>query len=98
VAAKPGSTPSSPKAFSGEQYWLQAGAFAEEREADNLKAKIALSGLEATVRSVNTADKGTLYRVRLGPYQSLDAANRIKTSLSQNGVGAAIIRTTEEPR
>jgi len=98
VAAKPGSNPSTPKAFSGEQYWLQAGAFSEEREADNLKAKIALSGLEATVRSVNTADKGTLYRVRLGPYQSLDVANRIKSSLSQNGVGAAIIRTTEEPR
>ena len=50
------------------------------------------------MRSVNTADKGTLYRVRLGPYQSLDVANRIKSSLSQNGVGAAIIRTTEEPR
>jgi cell division protein FtsN len=57
-----------------------------------------LSGLEATVRSVSTPDKGTLYRVRLGPYQSLDAANRIKASLSQNGVGAAIIRTTDEPK
>jgi cell division protein FtsN len=67
-------------------------------ERPTTRAKIALSGLEATVRSVNTADKGTLYRVRLGPYQSLDVANRIKSSLSQNGVGAAIIRTTEEPR
>ena len=79
-------------------YWLQAGAFAEEREADNLKAKIALTGLEASVRPVAIADKGTLYRVRLGPYQSLDDANRIKTTLSQNGVAAAIIRTTEEPK
>jgi Sporulation related domain. len=34
--------------------------------------------------------------VRLGPYQSLDDANRIKTTLSQNGVGAAIIRTGDE--
>ena len=41
-------------------------------------------------------DRGTLYRVRLGPYQSLDDANRIKAALSQNGVGAAIIRTTDE--
>jgi cell division protein FtsN len=97
-AAKPGSTPATAKAFSGEVYWLQAGAFADERDADNLKAKIALSGLEATVRSVSTPDKGTLYRVRLGPYQSLDAANRIKSSLSQNGVGAAIIRTTDETK
>jgi cell division protein FtsN len=97
-APKPGSSPSSPKAFSGELYWLQAGAFASESDADNLKAKIALTGLEASVRPVNVENKGTLYRVRLGPYQSIDDANRIKTALSQNGVSAAIIRTTDETR
>jgi len=94
-APKPGSSPASPKPHSGEVYWLQAGAFSEEKEADNLKAKIALVGLEASVRAVSIPDKGTLYRVRLGPYQSLDDANRIKAALSQNGVGAAIIRTDE---
>ena len=95
---KPGSSPSSPKPHSGEVYWLQAGAFSEEKEADNLKAKIAFTGLEASVRAVNIPDKGTLYRVRLGPYQSLDDANRIKIALSQNGVGAAIIRTNDEAK
>ena len=98
AAAKPGSSPASPKPYSGEIYWLQAGAFSEEREADNLKARIALTGLEASVRPVSIPDKGTLFRVRLGPYQSLDDANRIKTTLSQNGVGAAIIRTADESR
>jgi cell division protein FtsN len=95
AGTKPGATPGAPKPHSGETYWLQAGAFAEEREADNLKARIALTGLEASVRAVSIPDKGTLYRVRLGPYQSLDDANRIKSALSQNGVGAAIIRTDE---
>ena len=95
---KPGSSPTIPKPHSGEVFWLQAGAFSEEREADNLKARIALTGLEATVRAVSIPDKGTLYRVRLGPYQSLDDANRNKTTLSQNGVGTAIIRTTDEAR
>jgi cell division protein FtsN len=98
AAPKPGSSPSTPKPHAGETYWLQAGAFAEEKEADNLKAKIAFTGLEATVRPVSIPDKGTLYRVRLGPYQSLDDANRIKGALSQSGVGAAIIRTTEESK
>jgi cell division protein FtsN len=95
---KAGSSPATPKPHSGEVYWLQAGAFNEEREADNLKAKIALTGLEASVRPVSIPDKGTLYRVRLGPYQSLDDANRIKGALTQNGVGAAIIRTTDEAK
>ncbi len=98
AGAKPGSSPAAPKPHSGEIYWLQAGAFSEEREADNLKAKIALTGLEASVRSVSIPEKGTLYRVRLGPYQSLDDANRNKATLSQNGVGAAIIRTADEAR
>ena len=94
--AKAGSSPAAPKPHSGEIYWLQAGAFTDQSDADNLKAKIALTGLEASVRPVSIPDKGTLYRVRLGPYESLDAANRIKVALTQNGVGAAIIRTTDE--
>jgi len=97
VSAKgtPGSSPAQPKPHSGESYWLQAGAFAEKKDAENLRAKIAFTGLEATVKAVEIPERGTLHRVRLGPYQSLDDANRIKASLSQNGVGATIIRTDE---
>jgi len=91
----PGSSPAQPKPHTGETYWLQAGAFAEEKDAENLKAKIAFTGLEATVRPAEIPGKGTLHRVRLGPYQNLDDANRIKAVLSQNGVGATIIRTDE---
>jgi cell division protein FtsN len=97
AAPRPGSSPASPKPHSGDVYWLQAGAFSDEKEADNLRAKIALTGLEASVRSVATPEKGKLYRVRLGPYQSLDDANRIKATLSQNGVGAAIIPESKSP-
>jgi cell division protein FtsN len=90
----PGS-PSQPKPHTGETYWLQAGAFADEKDADNLKAKIALSGLEASVKAADIPNKGVLYRVRLGPYQSIEDANRIKASLSSGGIGAAIIRADE---
>lgn len=92
----PGSSPSQPKPHTGETYWLQAGAFASETDADNLKAKIAFTGLEASVHTVQVQDKGTLHRVRLGPYQSLEDANRIKAALSQNGVSAAIIRADDK--
>ena len=97
-APRPGSSPAVPKPHSGDVYWLQAGAFGEEKEADNLRAKIALTGLEASVQPVAIPDRGTLYRVRLGPYESLDDVNRIKAGLSQNGVGTSIIRTAEAAR
>ena len=97
AAPRPGSSPATPKPHTGDVYWLQAGAFGDEKDADNLRAKIALTGLEASVRSVATPEKGKLFRVRLGPYQSLDDANRIKAALSQNGVGAAIIPESKSP-
>ena len=95
VKGAPGSSPASPKSASAETYFLQAGAYATEADADNMKARIAFVGLEAQVKPVNVADKGTLYRVRLGPYQSLEDANRIKAALSQNGVAAAIIKSSD---
>jgi len=98
VAPKPGSSPAVPKPHSGDTYWLQAGAFSDQKEADNQKARIALTGLEAVVRPVDVAGRGTLYRVRLGPYQSLDDANRMKTTLAQNGVATSIIHTPEDAK
>ena len=76
-----------------ETLYLQAGAFQSETEAENLKAKIAFAGFEANVKAVNVAGKGTLYRVRLGPYRSQDEVNRIKGVLSQNSIGAAVVKT-----
>lgn len=81
-----------PAGIGKESYLLQAGAFQNESEAENLKAQIAFAGMEAFVRSVNLPDKGTLYRVRLGPYKSFEEVNRIKTALSQNGINAAVVK------
>ena len=81
-----------PAGIGKESYLLQAGAFQNESEAENLKAQIAFAGMEAFVRSVNLPDKGTLYRVRLGPYKSFEEVNRIKTALSQNGISAAVVK------
>ncbi len=82
-----------PKEASKEVYMLQAGAFQNIGDAESLKAKIAFAGLDAVVKTVNFPDKGTLYRVRLGPYRSVDEMNRIKTALSQNGIAAAVVKT-----
>ena len=80
------------KPASVETVYLQAGAFQNATDAENLKAKIAFSGFEANVRAVNLPDKGTLYRVRLGPYKNSDEVNRIKATLSQNGIAAAVVK------
>ena len=83
------------KPTASETVYLQAGAFQSATDAENLKAKIAFAGFEANVRAVNLPEKGTLYRVRLGPYKNSDEVNRIKTTLSQNGIVAAVVKADD---
>ena len=47
---------------------------------------------EAVVQSAVVADKGTRYRVRLGPYDNTDELNRVKGELAKRGFDAAVIK------
>ncbi len=80
------------KSGSKDQYFLQAGAFASAGDADNQKAKLALLGFEAKVETVELEGKGTMHRVRLGPYGRLDDINRVRSTLASNNVDAALIK------
>jgi len=73
-------------------YFVQAGAFQNPADADNLKARLALMGLQASVEPANLPDKGTWYRVRLGPYTQLDEINRVRQTLAQNAIDASLVK------
>ena len=85
-------TPADKGAKAVERFWLQAGSFASETEAENLKARLALAGLEAAIQPVSLPDKGARYRVRLGPYDNTDELNRMKNELAKRGFEAAVIK------
>ena len=86
----PESPPVPPKA--GERFWLQAGSFSSEGDAENMKAQLALSGLEPTLQQATLPDKSVRFRVRLGPYANADEMNRVKADLAKRGVDVAVIR------
>ncbi|MEO8738571.1 MAG: SPOR domain-containing protein [Casimicrobiaceae bacterium] len=75
-----------------DRYWLQAGAFSGESDAENLRARLALSGWEALIQTVPLPDKSLRYRVRLGPYDNTDQLNRVKNELGKGGFDVAVIR------
>jgi cell division protein FtsN len=81
-----------PAPATGDRFWLQAGAFASASDAENMKARLALSGWEAAVQTVTLPDKTQRYRVRLGPYDNTDELNRIKTELGNRGFDVAVIK------
>jgi len=73
-------------------YFIQAGSFQNPADADNQKAKIAILGFESSVEPTALPDKGTWYRVRLGPYTTLDELNRVRRTLSQSGIDASLVK------
>lgn len=75
-----------------ENYFLQVGAFQTEQEADNMKAKLALLGLEAVVQTANIPAKGVLHRVRVGPLANLDEINKARGELARNNFNADLIK------
>ncbi len=72
--------------------FLQAGAFQKSADADNLKARLALLGFEASVQLADVPGKGRVHRVRIGPYASGEELNRARETLSQNGISTTVVR------
>lgn len=82
----------SPAKTDRAQYVLQAGSFGEYDDADRLKARLALSGLEAHIEKIAIDGKGDFYRVRLGPYKSLGDLDNYDKRLADLGVKALRIQ------
>lgn len=72
-------------------YFLQAGAFREMADAENTRAKLALLGFEANI-SDRASDAGVLHRVRIGPYNQVEAMNKARAKLIDSGIDVAIVR------
>ena len=80
-----------------ETFYLQAGAFQNAPDADNLKARLALAGVAASVQTTALPDKGVWHRVRVGPYTAIEDLNRARDTLKQNGVETTLIKVRETP-
>ena len=80
---------------SKDVYFIQAGSFQNPAEADNQKARLAILGFESSVEPANLPDKGTWYRVRMGPYTKVEEINRVRAMLAQNGIDASLVKIKE---
>ena len=77
---------------SDARYILQAGAFGASGDAETVKAKIAMLGLNARVESAQIGGK-TVYRVRMGPYGSASELAEAKAKLAGGGLPAMAVKT-----
>jgi cell division protein FtsN len=75
-----------------ETFFLQAGSFQNPVDADNLKARLALLGVEANIETTTLPDKGVWHRLRVGPHATVADLNRVRDNLKQNGIETTAIR------
>ncbi len=104
VTPEPPATPHRPAPSENRQaarernsggYILQMGSFRKHRDADRLKARLALIGIEAEIQRVSINNRDTYHRVRSGPYRSRSQLNSARKLAKQNGITSLTIKLKE---
>lgn len=75
-------------------YFLQVGAFTKHADADAQKASLAIQGIQTQLSEV-MADGNTLWRVRSGPYSSIEESNPACDKLNSMGIKPTLIKASK---
>lgn len=85
--------PVSKKPASGMNYMLQTGSFRQGKEAESLKARLALLGIESHIQNVSIGGEDW-HRVRAGPYNSMKEVRQVRGLLRRNKINAIPIKVS----
>ncbi len=89
--AKPDTLASAGSSADPFSYFIQAGAFRTPEDAEAQRAKLSLMGFQAKVTEREQSGR-TVYRVRLGPFDKKDDADKTKEKLDGNAIETALVR------
>jgi cell division protein FtsN len=70
-------------------YVIQAGSSRDFKDADQIKAKLALMGIESKIQKAKV-ESSIWYRVKIGPYSQMGSVNKIMSRLQQVGMKPVI--------
>jgi cell division protein FtsN len=74
------------------RFTLQLSSFQDKNEAEAFLSTMKSAGFAPYVTETQIAGKGTFYRVRMGSYRSMEAANDAKAELQKSGKTASVMR------
>jgi cell division protein FtsN len=72
-------------------YFVQAGAFARNEDAEQQRARLAIIGIESKLTEREQGGR-TVFRVRVGPFEKKEEADAAKDKLADAGVDSALVR------
>ena len=94
---EPETGPPAPKAVETPgMYVLQLGAFTRQEQAESLKARLALVGMNAHIQPTRL-NRQTYYRVRIGPTTDLHQLNADRARLQEHRFNSDLIRLVQQP-
>jgi cell division protein FtsN len=82
-AVKPKKHDDAAKLDDKARFTLQLSSFQDKTEADAFISTVKAAGFQPYITEAEVEGKGTFYRVRVGSYRSLDAANDAKSDLDK---------------
>ncbi len=91
---RPTEVPVPPAAKSDVIYFLQVGAFNKRTDADAQKASLAIQGVQSQLSEISS-EGNTLWRVRVGPYNSVEESNPVRDKLNGMGIKPTVIKTSK---
>ncbi|RTL41109.1 MAG: hypothetical protein EKK53_14240 [Burkholderiales bacterium] len=91
AASAPSPAPAATAGADAYVYFVQAGAFTRPEEAETQKAKLAIQGFTAKVMEREQNGR-TVYRVRLGPNDTREAAEDLQRKIEAAGFEANLVR------
>lgn len=76
----------------GRRYLLQAGSFRAHSDAEALRASLALLGIEAHIQQVELSGGENWHRVRIGPFDTLEAVNSVRETMASREIDSILLR------
>jgi cell division protein FtsN len=67
------------------------GAFRSSDDAQGQRAKLALNGIEAVVTERDQGGR-PIFRVRVGPFEKIEDAERAKEKLDKGGTDTVLVK------
>jgi len=89
---KPVESIPAPTTKSDAIYFLQVGAFNKRADADAQKASLAIQGIQSQLSEISS-EGNTLWRVRVGPYNSVEESNPVRDKLNGMGIKPSVIKS-----
>lgn len=72
-------------------YFVQVGAFSRSEDAEQQRAKLAMSGFNGKVTEREQSGR-VVYRLRVGPYETRDEADGVQARLQEQNIEARLVR------